>query len=76
MLTKYRPEFAQRYKKLTSHYILLVLGMVEFIRMWMAGQLLLPNLLLLAGGMLLVLVDGTVKFLKIKQKKMPMHPYL
>ncbi|EEI20692.1 hypothetical protein HMPREF0497_0551 [Lentilactobacillus buchneri ATCC 11577] len=67
---------AQRYRRLTIHYILLLLGIVEFIRLWEAGQLISINMLLLISGMALILIDGVITFLKIKQKKFPIHQFL
>lgn len=67
---------AQRYRRLTIHYILLLLGIVEFVRLWEAGQLISINMLLLISGMALILIDGVITFLKIKQKKFPIHQFL
>ncbi|MGP3639087.1 hypothetical protein [Lentilactobacillus hilgardii] len=72
MLTK----VAQRYRRLTIHYILLLLGIVEFVRLWEAGQLISINMLLLISGMALILIDGVITFFKIKQKKFPIHQFL
>ncbi|MCI2019222.1 MAG: hypothetical protein LKJ60_06400 [Lentilactobacillus buchneri] len=72
MLTK----VAQRYRRLTSHYILLLLGIVEFVRLWEAGQLISINMLLLISGMALILIDGVISFFKIKQKRFPIHQFL
>ncbi|EHL97211.1 hypothetical protein HMPREF9103_02042 [Lentilactobacillus parafarraginis F0439] len=65
--SNYRGWFPSKYKDLISHYILLLFAIFEITMIIQAGKLLSINMLIGAIGLVLILIDGFIRYLQIKR---------